>query len=338
MKIRKTKTNPRKTACIIAILSIAVFLVINPLAAQAEETSGFKKFQIELYAGYTSLNPSDLNLFVNYENKIQDFSYDQYLNYLQANGQILSWTQNQNGERKEIKRAYPLGFRVKYFLTGTIAISLGFKYISSKQESDLDFQHTRDELIDEQYIESLAYSPFSISAKAYMPLVGLHVVKRFRNALAIEGYITGGPMFVKCHYLSDWSYKWRIQGPNDGYLVATSIGRLEQNGSGTGIAFDFGGRLSYPVIKRIELFLEGGYAYQVAKNISGEGLETRGTSNVTWKGEWSIKQETMTTAWGEIDLELPTNYWPNNTEEGQVRDFELDLSGFQFRLGLSFRF
>jgi hypothetical protein len=145
-------------------------------------------------------------------------------------------------------------------------------------------------------------------------------------------------MFVKCHYISDWAYEWRIQGPDYGYLVVSSIGRLEQNGSGTGIAFDFGGRLSYPVIKRLELFLEGGYAYQVAKNISGGGLETRGTSNVTWNGEWSIKQETMTTAWGEIDLELPTNYWPNNTEEGRVRDFELDLSGFQLRLGLSLRF
>jgi len=302
------------------------------------QTVEFKKFQVELYAGYTSLNPSDLNLFVDYENKIQEFSYDRYLNYLQTNRQIQSWTQNQDGERRKIKSAYPLGFRLKYFLTGTIAISLGFKYMSSKQESDLNFQYTRNELIDEQYIESLVYSPFSISAKAYMPLVGLHVVKRFRNALAIEGYITGGPMFVKCHYMSDWSYKWRIQGPDYGYLVVNSIGRLEQNGSGTGIAFDFGGRLSYPVIKSMAIFLEGGYAYQVAKNLSGSGLETQGTSNVSWNGKWSIKQETMTTAWGEIDLELPTSYWPNNTEEGRVRDFELDLSGLQLRLGLSLRF
>ncbi|MFC2163824.1 hypothetical protein ACFLT2_02360 [Acidobacteriota bacterium] len=339
MKIKKRHQNSRKTACLLASLSIAMFLVMNPLAAHGEEISEFKKFQFELYAGYTSINPSDLNLFVDYENRIQEFSYDRYLNFLQANGQIQTWAMNQQeGERREIKRAYPLGFRLKYFLNKTIAISLGFKYMTSKQESDLDFQYTRDELIEEQYIESLAYSPFSISTKAYMPLVGIHIVKRFRNALELEGYITGGPMFVKCHYLSDWMYEWRIQGPDYGYIVASRIGRLEQNGSGTGIAIDFGGRLSYPIAKIMAIFLEGGYAYQVAKNPSGSGLETQGTSNVTWNGEWSIKQETMEAAWGEIDLELPTNYWPNNTAEGRSRDFKLDLSGFQFRLGLSLRF
>jgi hypothetical protein len=46
----------------------------------------------------------------------------------------------------------------------------------------------------------------------------------------------------------------------------------------------------------------------------------------------------MTAAWGEIDLELPTNYRPLNSDEGRARDFELDLSGFQLRLGLSLRF
>lgn len=328
----------KRIAWLAGILIIAYFLALTPAQLQAEEAGKLKKFQLELFGGYTALNPTDLNLLVDYENRIQEFSYDRYLEYLQANGQILSWTQNQSGERREIKRAYPFGGRLKYFLNRNIAISLGFKYMSSSQESDLDYQYIRNELFDEEYIEDVAYSPFAISAKAYMPMVGVHVVKRFRNALALEGYVAGGPMFVKSHFISDWTYEWRVEGPDYGYTVVNSIGRIEQQGSGTGIAIDFGGRLSYPVIRSLEFFLEGGYAYQVAKNLSGPGLETRGTSNVTWNGTWSVRQETMSADWGEIDLELPTNHTSLNSDEVRTRDFELNLSGFQFRLGLSLRF
>jgi hypothetical protein len=338
MKIKKIKRNYQRKYRRIHALSLVFILAITPAALRSEETGLLKKFHIELFGGYTALNPLDLNLFVDYENSIQEFSYDRYLEYLQANGQILSWTQNQTGERREIKRAFPFGVRMKYFLSKTIAISLGFKYMSSRQESELDFQYIRNELFDEEYIENLSYSPFSLSAKAYVPLAGIHVVKRFRNSLELEGYVTGGPMFVKSSLLSDWVYEWRVEGPDYGYVVVNSIGRIEQDGSGTGIAIDFGGRLSIAVIESLAFFLEGGYAYQVAKNISGSGLETRGSSNVTWNGKWSIKQETMTAAWGEIDLELPTNYWPPNSDEERARDFELDLSGFQLRLGLSLRF
>jgi hypothetical protein len=338
MKFKGIMMGHQRAACLSGILSLVFFLGLAPMQLQAEESSEFKKFQFELFGGYTALNPTDLNLLVEYENRIQDFSYDRYLDYLQANGQILSWTQNQSGERKEIKKAYPFGVRLKYFLNKTIAISLGFKYMSSNQESEFDYQYIRNELLNEEYIEDLAYSPFAISAKAYIPLVGLHVVKRFRNALALEGYVTGGPMFVKSHFISDWTYEWRIEGPDYGYAVVNSIGRVEQEGSGTGIAIDFGGRLSYPVVKSLELFFEGGYAYQVAKNLSGPGQETRGTSNVTWNGKWSVIQETFSADWGAIELRLPTNHTALIADEEQIRNFELDLSGFQFRLGLSLRF
>jgi hypothetical protein len=349
----------RKGKVGLLILLVLLFWVINPMKTWAEDEKNrkvnealvaspqsedtdtprsFDRFQIELYGGIIFLNPSDLNLFVSHDNRMQEFSYDSYLDYLVATDQIESWTKNQGEERKEIRRSYPIGGRLKYFLSETITLSLGLKYMSSTHTLDLDYQYFRNELSDERYNEGIRYSPYSLSAKAYIPTLGFHISKRMNNALVLEGFVTGGPMFANCRYFSDWSYEWVTEGPDYRYIVYSSTGVLEEEGSGTGIALDLGGRLSYPVIKSFEIFLEASYAYQVVKSISGSGREERTGRSATWDGRWGIKSETVAAAWGELETEFPTSYWPDNSEEAKVRDFELDLSGFQLKLGLSFRF
>lgn len=349
--------NKVKTGLI--ILVILLFWIVNPMKIWAEDDNddnihkaesalprsedtdairSFDRFQIELYGGIIFLNPSDLNLFVSHDNRMQEFSYDSYFDYLVDTGQIESWTKNQGEERKEIRRSYSIGGRLKYYLSETIALSVGFKYMSSSQTLDLDYQYFRNELSDERYNEAIRYSPYSLSAKAYIPTLGFHISKRMNNALVLEGFVTGGPMFANCLYLSDWSYEWVTEGPDYRYIVYSSTGVLEEEGSGIGIALDLGGRLSYPVIKSFEIFLEASYAYQVVKSISGSGREERTGRSATWDGRWGIKSETVAAAWGELETEFPTSYWPDNSEESKVKDFELDLSGFQLKLGLSFRF
>jgi hypothetical protein len=343
MKIMNIKNNTYDLINRLMGLFLLLFLIMSPLAVWAENTNDDeiirpKKLQIELYGGYTTLNPSDLNLFVSYDNGIQTFSYDAYLDYLQTNSQIQSWAKIQDRERQKIKKAFPFGARLKYRLNQTIAVSLGFTYLTSRHESDIELQYTRNEFSNEQYDEELMYSPYSLSAKAYIPTIGIHIMKEIKNTLTVEGYLTGGPMFAKCYYMSDWSYEWWIQGTDYRWLTFQSSGMLEEKGSGTGIALDVGCRLAYPLFKNLGIFLEGGYSYQVAKNISGGGKEVKEDSTETWDGRWGIKSEKMTAPWGELELELPTNYWPDDTDEGKICDFELDLSGFQLRLGLSFRF
>jgi hypothetical protein len=145
-------------------------------------------------------------------------------------------------------------------------------------------------------------------------------------------------MFADCQYFTDWSYEWVTEGPGYLYVTYSSTGILEEKGSGTGISLDLGGRLNYPIISSFEIFLEASYAYQVVKSVSGPGREEIDGRTATWDGRWGIKGETVSAPWSEIETESPTGYWPNNSEDDRIRDFELDLSGFQLRLGLSFRF
>jgi hypothetical protein len=350
--IKKVKTG-------LLVVLILIIWTINPLYSRAESvndkrlnekrpvlsssadtdaTSSFDRFQVELFGGIIFWNPKDLNLFVSHDTRMQEFSYDAFFDYLAATGEIQSWTRAQGDERKEIQRSYPLGGRLKYYISETIALSLGFKYMTSTHSQDLEFQYFRNELSEERYNESIRYSPYSLSAKAYIPTIGFHISKTLTNSLILEGFINAGPLFADCRYFTDWGYEWVTEGPGYLYITYSRTGVLEEKGSGTGISLDLGGRFSYPLLSSFEIFLEASYAYQVVKSISGPGREEMDGRSSAWEGRWGIKRETVSAPWAEIETEFPTSYRPNNPEEDRIRDFELDLSGFQLRLGLSFRF
>lgn len=305
----------------------------------ANSTAWYERFQVEFYGGFTTLNPSDLNLFVDYDNQIQDFTYDSLLDYLRNSGQIVSWNKILEEDRRKIKNAFPFGGRLKYHIKDDLAVSIGFRYFSRTRESEFDIEYVRNEIDGSQYTESLSYFPYSLSFEARVPQVGIHLIKKIKGALLLEGFLAGGPMFVECSYFSNWSYEWQIKEANNfQYLVFQNSGALDERGTGTGIAVDLGGRMNYPLLKNTGIFLEAGYSYQVVKNISGPGNELNGPFSESWDGRWAIKQEQISAPWGELEAELPTGRWPDGSNEGRVRDFKLDLSGFQLRLGFSFHF
>jgi len=316
------------------------FWIVVPTALQAgtettDEILSHRRFRIELFSGLALLNPSDLNLFVDYDNRFQDFTYDTYLDYLRDNDLIQSWSKNTEGERKKIKNALPFGIRFRYNVLDFLAVSIGFEYFQRHHSDNLEFSYTRDELNDEYYNETLSFSPYGLSVKGYQPFVGIHIFKRLGQFLTAEGFASGGPLFAKFTYESAWNYLWIIQGPDYTWRTYESNGLLEEDGTGTGISLEAGGRLSIPVFRKLEVFLEGGYTYQVVKNLSGSGREVQVENTETWDGEWGTMAETFTAPWGTLDLRFPTN---RRMLGGEIEDFSLDLSGFRIRIGFSLGF
>lgn len=295
------------------------------------------KFQIEFYGGFSTLNPADLNMIVDYDRQIQNFFYDDYYNYLRNKGEISSWQKDIQGNRVKIKNAYPFGFRLKYYLNKSIGLSLGFKYLSNNRSADLIRSYTRIEggytLIDKH-----EYSPYTLSVKGLTPMIGLHFVKNLKKALEIGAYITGGPIFAKCSHRVQWASEWLFRAGNYTLPLYMSSGFVEENGQGTGFALDLGGRIDVILNRKIKLFMEIGYAHQVANNISGSGSESTGLLFKEWQGEWGIKEENIETEWGSIVLQCPTNYWEGWLKEQRAGNFKLDLSGFQLRIGMSYEF
>jgi hypothetical protein len=114
---------------------------------------------------------------------------------------------------------------------------------------------------------------------------------------------------------------------------------LEEKGSGTGIALQVGAKLDWDFSKHYGLFIEGGYAFQNASDVSGPGIRSMTSHRETWEGDWGIKQDIRERPWGTASFLWPSNAWVvSKGTWWRARDFELDLSGFQVRLGIYFRF
>ena len=304
-------------------------------AADNGEAGKRSRFRLDIYGGFSLISPGDINQIVDYDKNVREFTYDLYFNYLQANNMIRSWNKDGDGAGKKLRHAFPFGFRVRYSVSDFLAISVGFQFMRRGPNGSLNIRYRRNGTGTEDYLESLDISPYRLEVQEFWPSVGIHFMRRFGDSLDAEIFIIGGPLFAECSYESHVSYAWTIQGQNYTWEPFTSENLLAEDGSGTGLSLELGGRLSFPVRRGIDVFLESGYAYQMVRSLSGKGSEIQGETLTTWEGTWRTKTEMMTTPWGTRTWRFPTNYETEGLDSGDLR---LDLSGFRIRLGASFGF
>lgn len=324
-------------------IMMAFFLAIGlaaalPASPAGPAGEGSHRFQFEFFAGPAQPGLSAFNGLVDYDNQIQDFSYDRLFDSLRDQGGIISWSKNQPSGRKKIALSFPFGMRFRYHLSRKLSVSLGARASIGRREADFSFEYTRQEPDNYEDRESVRYFPYLLSARALAVLAGLHYRVPISRKLTLETFIAAGPVFADCRYSYEWEYVWHRQGPDMDFDASQMAGHLEETGKGTGITADLGARLQYPVLKRLAIFLEGAYSYQAVKKITGKGREIRGDIETVWEGRWAIKKETIASPWGTMEAEFPTNYWPEGSTSSRVRDFKLDFSGFQARIGVSLIF
>ncbi len=311
------------------------------IAVQSPEEKSRKikeRFQVELFGGFSTLNPADLNLRAQHDEEFIKFNYEDRYAFEKEYGNIVSYTKDMEGKFVQIKHAMPLGFRLKYLLNQSIAISLGFEYISRNKSSDIRIQYTIVDSILGQYFEEREISPFTLSTEGYIPSIGIHYEKKITPSIGIEGFLTGGPLFANCSYFLDYR-STPIAGETP-IIELAGWGELEVKGKGTGVALNGGIRINVDMGRNFGLFLEGGYAFQVVNKLSGPGSHVYNYVTRAWEGEWGIKEIFVERAWGNIYYQLPSNYWEKESEDKyyKIRDFKLDLSGFQIKIGISYRF
>lgn len=298
------------------------------------EKNSKKKFQVEIFGGYTTLNPEDLNSRPNTHEQGIKFWNDDYYAYSVKNGYIRSFKKDQEGGFKTIENAIPFGFRCKYFLFKPFALSLGFKYLSSSAASHARYHYTAIENNGVESTYMVDWKPLTIRAKGFVPLLGIHFEQNISKSVGFELYVTGGPLFSRCGFEIDYeteeTYNGNVFDHDDWYV--------DERGKGTGYALDGGARLNIKIGENMGLFLEVGYAYQVVNKLSGPGYEDLNGVTNEWQGDWGLKEYYYIRYWGTIDLAIASNYWEGADQYLWVRGFTLDLSGFQARIGVSYRF
>jgi hypothetical protein len=283
---------------------------------------------VELFGGWASMNPADLNLRPAYDTQYLINLRDYYSSYYPDIQQS-----SPEGDFKTVDSSLPFGFRVRYRLSSLISVSLGLKYSSKKQSSAVTAEFTASgrRPHDLEYI----FTDYAISTTAWVPNLGAHLSFARSRFIDFEYFFAGGPMFAKCRYviISDQVYS------RYGNVYRMYETDYEAIGKSTGLSLETGLRINVKVKGGLKAFCEGGYTYQRAKNLEGPGNfvhyyyrdpNTKEVSdNLYWEGYWGVKET-------EELPPLPSNEWEKDDE--RVREFILDLSGAFIRFGVSFSF
>jgi hypothetical protein len=285
-----------------------------------------------------------LNLALEYNRASEYYNYEgRYRDEDILLGDLFDFTYKKDGAFEKLKSGVQWGGRVKYLLNRKLAFSLEFRYIGRSQGSAVAFQYDIRALKPDNnvFFESSrttrTYSPFILSAKSCVPLLGVHyrwLGNSPYSLFALETYIAGGPLFASCRYKRGLVHR---HADSDGYWDERTY-LYDIKGKGVGFALDCGIRVQVKLYKHIGVFLEGGYSFQKAGNISGEGIykvkmddqnAVGNTQTVTWEGKWVLVPSAF-----DASFRFPASEYSG----AQYDDFVLDMSGFQARMGISFTF
>jgi hypothetical protein len=312
---------------------------IGPFQLEPEPGRDHGKWRLEVFGGFASLNPSDLNMRVDYDEMSRMFYYDDYLQYQKDVGSISSFTKaNEGGRAASLRHSIPFGARLRYRLAGWLDLSIGLTRFAGDRTSRFknSYRVTGNDGLPSYYFEE--FSDYTLASSGLIPSLGAHLGARLSRNLRLEGYLVGGPLFAECLY----AFTYRTQDPfpaSNANQESQDDGILEERGTGTGLSLELGTRLDIRLRGRIGLFVEGGYAYQKVDSISGPGMRSIASHRDTWEGEWAIKQDVKVEPWGTGRFLWPSNGWTIFSGSWwRSRDFQLDLSGIQVRMGLSYRF
>ncbi len=297
------------------------------------------RWRIEIFGGFSRINPRDLNLRATFDDMYRTFYADDYFKYQVDQGEIVAFVKtNEGGKANFLRHSIPVGIRMRYNINHWLDLSLGFTYFTGSRESSFKNWFEVNENGGSAVVYTEEFLNYTLSAKGYIPSIGIHLGKRITSFLRLEGFLTGGPLFAECMYGMNWSSGWPVSG-SSGDFGNLAEGFLEEVGRGTGLAIQAGAKLDFDFAKHYGLFMEGGYAYQSVSDLSGPGTRSVTSHRDSWDGEWAMKQDIKVYPWGTARFLWPSNGW--ELFQGtwwRARDFVLDLSGFQVKIGIYYRF
>ena len=300
---------------------------------------GTSRWQLELSGGIAGMNPEDLNLRAKHDDLTRQFFFDDYYSYLSNQGEISGFSNlNEGGAAKLIKSSIPFGIRLRYSLNRWLDLSLGFTRFSSTRESKFKNDYVLYENAGSVSYYSDEFTSYKLAAQGFVPALGIHAAKSISPFLRIEAFFSGGPLLAECLYsMNVSSHYWSSEADFD--LENPVEGLLEEKGKGTGLSLQAGIKLDYLTAGPFGFFMEAGYAYQAIFKISGPGKRTYPSRTEYWNGEWGIKKRVVIKPWGTLHFTYPSNGWEGFEYTGwRDRDFTLNLSGLQARMGISYRF
>jgi hypothetical protein len=341
--------NPRRIAG--PALALALLAVLPAAALSQEEGYAFRlsNFSLEFYGGVCKIDPADLNNHAIFEEAYLQFYWVKYYDYLHSiygDNYVVTSTRTGDSAFRQLKKAVPYGFRLRYQASPTFALTLGIQYLDGTQLSNVgmtfDVRDRRPDSSDYPNVRTIQYqnTGFTTQAKAWMPEFGAHFGWDISAVLRWEISIAFGPIFAQCR---TFNQRHVMVTTADGYQ-SDSVYAQELKGSVTGLSGELGAGLFIRPLKYARLFIEGSYIFRELGELTGSGWSRASFSDsnsvyssasANWTGTWFLQPADVTQSWGRFTSLYIQNQYTNPSGN---RRFNPDLSGFQLKMGVGFVF
>ena len=305
-----------------------LLLLAWPLRAAAQSPPGVPPaWQVEAVVGFARLSPDDLNARVEYDTA--------WLDYLRT-AQV---TQQHGGALEGLGDATPFAVRVTKRVGRHWLVGGGFSYLASRQTSSASasYRYTvvdpRAQEYQREFAQSLEVDPLALEVRDYLPhgLVGYDV--GFGSRLRLGGTLAAGWLIADCTLR-------RSSASLGGFYATSSRTDLEMTGQGGGVAADALLVARLAITSRVGVLVEGGFSWHEVGNVTGtresaqriqdgEATEVEREVAARTDGRWINQAVTVQTASGAWRGTVPSI-------GGEGPPFTLSLSGWQFRVGVSF--
>jgi hypothetical protein len=344
-----------KKAGWVLVLMAAVLLSQAYAEAETAKKKGFfspDNWQIDLWGGWTSVNPRGLNSFPQYYEKTIPFlvlqSY-QYNKQIFGNAYIYSASLDARNSFNKIAAGYPVGFAVRHHVGGRLDVSLGLSYMTRKASSFYHATITTGSIPPNAYgtwgaddidVRDLTYDNLSISFRSWIPELGAHYRVFSRGALSAELSAAAGPVFASFTTVNHTFDKYTFR---NGFWFGFE-NQLTGQGKGIGIALSGGGRVGLMFLSRLEVFAAAVYRFIKVPTLTGTGVyDTRYVdleskpplfTSAVQTGTWRSYPATYTRNWGRLTVDYPVI---SNNPSQYPNGVDINLSGVNLQFGISFR-
>ncbi|MCK5222099.1 MAG: hypothetical protein KAR14_11000 [Candidatus Aminicenantes bacterium] len=321
---------------LIVIIIVSILFSINIAAAEKSRSSFIS---LEVFGGVGIIDPEDFNLIGQADADLEWYFFEKrYKNYESYGGNISI----NSGEYPQFNKQLPVGIRLVFHLSDLINIWGGVRHAGVYANDNISYRYTGSDL-NTIGSDSRDYSPYIVSASTWTFQAGIKLV--FINKNKFKAGLVGGIGIVtaSCHYETLWedfhSFIWTKDDDPEVKMEFKRNGSYEMEGNGSALCYETGLFINWQLGKKLGVFIESVYNAQKISNISGRGSEIIDGVETTWEGKWrKITEKLYSYNLGTLFLRYIDNR-EIPAELIQIRnDFVLDLSGFEFRIGVKLSF
>ena len=293
-------------------------------------------WRLEIFSGIARIDPGDLNLRAEFDQANFEFTLNRRFLYKRLKGDYTFYTNEIKGGLGLLRFSLLGGVRLRRDMNNWLSVSLELSAFAARRRSSYENRSTIIEAGGEQYIFSAVVPEFVLSTDGLLAVIGMQAAKNFGRRWRGEVHLAAGPVLARCRYYSGYE---NFPSTDFGDIAQEdfSSSRIEEKGQGTGISLAAGAGLEWKLSRSAGFFLEVDYAYRMVRSLSGPGRTELDNETKEFTGTWGVKYVRMDREWGILESEYPSNFWPEGNTYDNIRDFKLDLSGMEAKIGFYFR-